>query len=64
MISGCDKEFFISSFWSAVLAGRNQLFETTKRGGAGLVDQRDQATRLTRHASPRRRPWPWLATGK
>ena len=26
-----------SSFWSAVLDGRNRLFETMKRGGAGLL---------------------------
>ena len=31
MIFGCDKVFILSSYWSAVLAGRNQLFETMKR---------------------------------
>ena len=27
----------LSSFWCAVLAGRNQLCETMKRGGVGLL---------------------------
>ena len=31
MIFGCDKVFILSSCWSAVLAGRNQLFKTMKR---------------------------------
>ena len=37
MISGCGIVFILTSFWSAVLDGRNQLFETMKRGGAGLL---------------------------
>jgi len=28
----------ISSFWCAVLQGRNQLFETMKRGGADRLE--------------------------
>lgn len=31
MIFGCDNVLILSSYWSAVLAGRNQLFETMKR---------------------------------
>ena len=37
MISECVEAFILSSFCSAVLGGRNQLFETMKRGGAGLL---------------------------
>ncbi len=37
MISGCVAVFILSSFRCAVLDGRNQLFETMKRGGVGLL---------------------------
>ena len=37
MISGCAAVFILSSFRCAVLDGRNQLFETMKRGGAGRL---------------------------
>ena len=36
MISGCGNMFKLSSVWRAILDDRNQLFETIKRGGAGL----------------------------
>ena len=38
MISGCATVFMLSSFWCAVLGGRNQLYETMKRGGAGYLE--------------------------
>ena len=37
MISGCAAVFILSSFRCAVLGGRNRLFETMKRGGAGRL---------------------------
>lgn len=43
MISVRDEVFFIPSFWSAVLAGRNQMFKTMKRGSAELLNRMDRA---------------------
>ena len=33
----CDRLSMLASFWCAVPKGRNQLFETMKRGGAGWL---------------------------
>ena len=63
MISGCATVFMLSSFWCAVLGGRNQLFETMKRGGAGRLGSVVMPQESCAMAPPRRRPSPRPATG-
>ena len=43
MISIRDKVFIMPSLWLAVIADRNQMFKTMKRGSAELFNRMDRA---------------------
>jgi len=58
IIIGYATLFMLSSFCSAVLGGPIQLFETMKRGGAGLLANVVKPTRLRRQTPPRQQPRP------